>query len=314
MAIGNPFGYDHTVTVGVISGLGRQFPVAPQRSVYMLQTDAAINPGNSGGPLLNVRGEVIGINTAILSNRMANIGIGFAVPINGIRELLPQLRTGKITRGMIGVSISTQRITQRGAETMGLQRSPGRRSSRRSTENGPAAKAGVRPGDVITEFNGRKVDNDRGLVDMVVATRPGTSVPVKVVREKQAKTRNVTVGELNLEQESETEEEGAADLSQGFGLQLDDVTPALARRLRLPAGTTGALVSRGAPARPGRSRRASAKNDVIVRVGSNDVADAGSTRCASCSGCRPAAPSASTWCARPGDLRRRCARTERARR
>ena len=113
MAIGNPFGYDHTVTVGVISGLSRQFPVAPQRSVYMMQTDAAINPGNSGGPLLNVRGEVIGINTAILSNRMANIGIGFAVPINGIRELLPQLRTGKITRGMIGVSISTQRITQR---------------------------------------------------------------------------------------------------------------------------------------------------------------------------------------------------------
>ncbi len=82
MAIGNPFGYDHTVTVGVISGLSRQFQVSPGRTVYMLQTDAAINPGNSGGPLLNARGEVIGINTAILSNRMANIGIGFAVPIN----------------------------------------------------------------------------------------------------------------------------------------------------------------------------------------------------------------------------------------
>ena len=126
MAIGNPFGYDHTVTVGVVSGLSRQFPVAPQRSVYMLQTDAAINPGNSGGPLLNVRGEVIGINTAILSNRMANIGIGFAVPINGVRELLPQLRTGKITRGMIGVSISTQRITSEIAEDARPERSQGR--------------------------------------------------------------------------------------------------------------------------------------------------------------------------------------------
>jgi serine protease Do len=275
MAIGNPFGYDHTVTVGVISGLSRQFPVAPQRSVYMMQTDAAINPGNSGGPLLNVRGEVIGINTAILSNRMANIGIGFAVPINGIRELLPQLRTGKITRGMIGVSISTQRITSEVSETLGLTERKGAIVSQ-VTENGPAAKAGIRPGDVITEFNGRKVDNDRGLVDMVVATRPGTSVPVKVVREKQAKTLSVTVGELNLEQESETEDEESADLSQGFGLSLEDLTPALARRLQLPAGTTGALVVAVRPRGPA-DRASIRENDVIIRVGSNDVADADAT-------------------------------------
>ena len=105
MAIGNPFGSTtRSPWASSAAGAGSS-PVAPQRSVDMLQTDAAINPGNSGGPLLNVRGEVIGINTAILSNREGNIGIGFAVPINRVRELLPQLRTGKITRGMIGVSI-----------------------------------------------------------------------------------------------------------------------------------------------------------------------------------------------------------------
>ena len=132
MAIGNPFGYDHTVTVGVISGLSRQFQVSPGRTVYMLQTDAAINPGNSGGPLLNARGEVIGINTAILSNRMANIGIGFAVPINAVRELLPQLRTGKITRGMIGVSISAPADHRRGRRRPSASPIARARSSRAS--------------------------------------------------------------------------------------------------------------------------------------------------------------------------------------
>ena len=139
VAIGNPFRYNHTVTVGVISGLSRPFNVAPQRNVNMLQTDAAINPGNSGGPLLNVRGEVIGINTAILSNRMANIGIGFAVPINLVRELLPQLRTGKVTRGKIGVTIQASRITQEDAESMGL---PDRKGAvvREVERGGPAVE------------------------------------------------------------------------------------------------------------------------------------------------------------------------------
>ena len=137
VAIGNPFRYNHTVTVGVISGLSRPFNVAPQRNVNMLQTDAAINPGNSGGPLLNVRGEVIGINTAILSNRMANIGIGFAVPINLVRELLPQLRTGKVTRGKIGVTIQASRITQEDAESMGL---PDRQAARSCAKSSAAGR------------------------------------------------------------------------------------------------------------------------------------------------------------------------------
>jgi serine protease Do len=271
MAIGNPFGYDHTVTVGVISGLGRQFQVSPGRTVYMLQTDAAINPGNSGGPLLNARGEVIGINTAILSNRMANIGIGFAVPINAVRELLPQLRTGKVTRGMIGVSISGQRITGEVAETLGI---PDRKGAvvQSVVENGPASRAGIKAGDVIVEYNGRKVESDRSLVEMVVATRPGTTVPVKLVRNKEARSLNVTVGELDLDRETGEPEEAPTDLTRGFGLTLEDLTPALARRLRLPAGTSGAVVASVRP-RSSAERAGLRENDVIIRVGSTDVDD-----------------------------------------
>src|SRR5499426_2351815 len=108
MAIGNPFGLAHTVSVGVISATSRSSPVAEQRTASVLQTDAAINPGNSGGPLLNLRGEVIGINTAIYTDarQQGNIGIGFAIPINSVRELIPQLRSGKVSRGVIGVSVT----------------------------------------------------------------------------------------------------------------------------------------------------------------------------------------------------------------
>src|SRR5204862_4825385 len=121
MAIGNPFGYEHTVTVGVISATSRAFRVTDSRTNDMLQTDAAINPGNSGGPLLNVRGEVIGINTAIITNARneGNIGIGFAVPINTVRDLLPQLHTGKIVRRRIGVSV--QEVPRGGCEDRGAK-------------------------------------------------------------------------------------------------------------------------------------------------------------------------------------------------
>jgi serine protease Do len=272
VAIGNPFRYNHTVTVGVISGLSRPFDVGAGRRVNMLQTDAAINPGNSGGPLLNVRGEVIGINTAILSNRMANIGIGFAVPINLVRELLPQLRTGKVTRGKIGVTIQASRLTQEDADNMGL---PDRKGAvvREVERGGPAARAGLKPGDVVLEFNGRKVENDRGLVEMVVATKPGTSVPVKVMREKQPKTLSVTIAELTLGTAEAPEVTAASDLTSSFGLQLEDLTPALARRLQLPNDTSGAIVSGLKPRGPA-GRAGLAEGDVIIKVGNREVASA----------------------------------------
>src|SRR5512142_2008194 len=175
MAIGNPFGFAHTVTVGVISATKRPFQVSTGRTNDMLQTDAAINPGNSGGPLLNVRGEVIGINTAIISNSRSegNIGIGFAVPINTVRELLPQLRQGKVVRGRIGVSVAA--VPREGLEDFGLRERKGALVAT-VTGSGPAAKAGIEPGDIILEYNGRPVPNRDDLVDMVTHTKPGTSV------------------------------------------------------------------------------------------------------------------------------------------
>src|SRR5215471_226588 len=159
MAIGNPFSLAHTVSVGVISATKRPFQVTDQRSNEMLQTDAAINPGNSGGPLLNIRGEVIGINTAIISNGQSegNIGIGFAVPINTVRDLLPQLREGKVIRGRIGINV--QVVPKEGFEELfGLKTRTGAVVSS-VLPNSPAAKAGIEPGDVVVEYNGRPVPN-----------------------------------------------------------------------------------------------------------------------------------------------------------
>jgi serine protease Do len=250
MAIGNPFGYSHTVTVGVVSATGRAFRVANGRNNDMIQTDAAINPGNSGGPLLNMRGEVIGVNTAIITNARTegNIGIGFAVPINTIRDLLPQLHTGKITRGRIGVSVVE--VPREAFEDFGLKSRAGAVVAQ-VAPGGAAAKAGIEPGDVITQFNGRPVSKSDDLVKMVVATKPGTSVPIKVLRNKQEKTLNVTVEELDLEAEQNAgrrptnpdQEPPEQHTTGSFGLTLDNLSPQMARRLRVPSGQSGAVVS-----------------------------------------------------------------------
>ncbi len=273
VAIGNPFNMNHTVTVGVISALGRPFQVAPQRSVSMLQTDAAINPGNSGGPLLNVRGEVVGINTAILSDRgqASNMGIGFAVPINLVREIVPQLRTGKVTRGMIGVSI--QPVDAEAFEDLGLTSRAGAMVASVNPD-GPAGKAGVRPLDVIVEFNGKAVKDRDQLVDMVTRTKPGASVPLKVLRDGKPTALTVTVGELDLEAEAGVAtEEGDIEETAGFGIGLEDITPDIARRLELPRTTSGALVTDvepGSPAAQGGLRRF----DVITQVNGQPVTSA----------------------------------------
>ena len=251
MAIGNPFNLHHTISVGVISALGRGVGGYAGREQDMLQTDAAINPGNSGGPLLNIRGEVVGINTAIYTDqRSANIGIGFAMPINTIRELLPQLRAGKVIRGRIGVQVQRDDLNERAAKSLGLPGTSGAVISS-VNEGGPADKAGLRPGDVITEYNGKPVKDSDDLVRMVVNTKPGTTVPLKVFRSKQARSLNVTVEELNIDEEmgvrggrSEDEGEPQERLETGLGLELSPLTPELARRLRVPDGEGGAVVTR----------------------------------------------------------------------
>jgi serine protease Do len=280
MAIGNPFSLAHTVSVGVISATKRPFQVTDGRSNEMLQTDAAINPGNSGGPLLNIRGEVIGINTAIISNGRTegNIGIGFAVPINTVRDLLPQLREGRVIRGRIGVTVSA--VPREGYEDFGLKSRTGAVVG--SVLNGGAAqKGGVEPGDVITEYNGRPVPNRDELVKMVIATKPGTSVPVKVLRNKQERTLHVTVDQLDLDAEQQSQRSTRNDNSNqapetqqggGFGLTLGNVSPQIARRLQLPSGQTGALITDVDPDGPSAGQLR--MGDIVLSVNRKPVSNA----------------------------------------
>ncbi len=278
MAIGNPFGLGHTVTVGIISAIERAFPVSEGRSAQVLQTDAAINPGNSGGPLLNMRGEVIGINTAIISEGQArNIGIGFAMPINVVRELLPQLRAGKVTRGRIGVGIGP--IPADAVDEFGLKERAGA-VVLNVAPGGAAARAGLEPGDVVIAYNGKPIRNRDELVAMVTATKPGTTVPVRLVRDRQERTINVTVDELNLDAEQTAlrgdDNSGSAsrqETTSGFGITVGNVTPDVAQRLRLNRSTQGAVVMDVEPG-SAAARAGLADGDVIVRVGRENISNA----------------------------------------
>jgi serine protease Do len=280
MAIGNPFRLGHSVSVGVISALGRPFGVVG-REQNMLQTDAAINPGNSGGPLLNVRGEVVGMNTAIYTDqRSANIGIGFATPINAIRDLLPQLQNGKVVRGVIGVTVSKDHLTPETAKAFGLPNTSGALIATVSPDR-PADKAGIIPGDVVVEFGGKPVKDSDSLVAMVVNTKPGTAVPLVIFRNNQRKTITVTIDELDLDAEQTLSARrttpGPAPeptvVSPGFGMTLDPITPDIARRLDLPASAGGGAivtdVERNSPA----ARGGVIPGDVILEVNRQKVAN-----------------------------------------
>jgi serine protease Do len=279
MAIGNPFGLAHTVSVGIISAVERPFPVSEGRSAQVLQTDAAINPGNSGGPLLNLRGEVVGINTAIISGpqQSGNVGIGFAIPINIVRELLPQLREGKVTRGRIGVGIGP--VPADAVDEFGLDNRNGA-VVLNLAPGGAAARAGIEPGDVIVGYNGKPIRNRDELVAMVTATKPGTTVPMRIVRDRQEQTINITVEELDLESEASVlradNRDSAApqqETNSGFGLTLGNITPQVAQQLRLDRGTEGAVVTAVEPGSPA-ARAGLTGGDVIVRVGRDSVRNA----------------------------------------
>jgi serine protease Do len=258
VAIGNPFSLAHTVTVGVISARSRPFQPLPGREQMLLQTDAAINPGNSGGPLVNLRNEVIGVNTAILSSgpRSGNLGIGFAIPINVIKDLLPQLREGKVTRGRIGIQITE--VPKMAVEELGLKTRNGALVSM-VEKDGAAARAGMRAGDVIVEYDGKAVESTRELIEMVVSTKPGTDVPVTVVRDGKRTPLEVTVEELSFGETgpgARQPEETAA-----FGVTLGD------------ASGKGARVTRVEPRSPA-ARAGIRTGDVIIQVNRQDVATA----------------------------------------
>jgi serine protease Do len=255
VAIGNPFGLDSTVTSGIVSAKGRHIGQGPYDN--FIQTDASINPGNSGGPLINLRGEVIGINTAIFSRTGGNMGIGFAIPINLAKELLPQLRgKGKVTRGYLGVLI--QKVTPEIAESLGMERGYGALVANVS-KDGPADKAGVKVGDVIVEFDGKEVKDSAELPIIVARTTVDKKVSMKVLRDKKEVTLNVAVGELK-------DEEVVASVPEKgeLGLTVQKLTPQLAENLGLDKAD-GVVVTAVEPGSAG-DEAGVRRGDVIVEV------------------------------------------------
>src|SRR5438876_705670 len=178
LAIGSPFGFENTVTAGIVSATSRSLPEGSY--VPFIQTDAAVNPGNSGGPLFNMRGEVIGINSAIYSRTGGYMGLAFAIPIDVAKNVEDQLlKTGKVERGRLGVGI--QEVSASLARSFGLERPQGALVSTVES-NGPAEKAGVKPGDVILSFNGKPIEQASDLPPLVAQTKPGTKAEVEVWR------------------------------------------------------------------------------------------------------------------------------------
>jgi serine protease Do len=239
MAVGNPFGLGHTVTTGIISAKSRILGAGPYDD--FLQTDAAINPGNSGGPLFNMKGQVIGINTAIIAQGQ---GIGFAIPINMANELLPQLEKGKVIRGWIGVMI--QDITPELAKSFGLKSAKGVLVSD-IVKGSPAEKAGLQTGDVIRRFDGKEVENAHKLSQMAAATAPNTKIKIDLLRKGEEESISLEVGTMP--------EEGQKIISpqkeNDWGITVQELTPQLAQQLGLDPGTSGVVISdiaEGSPA------------------------------------------------------------------
>jgi serine protease Do len=226
LAIGSPFGLQKTVTAGIISAKGRSIGQGPFDD--FLQTDAAINPGNSGGPLVNMSGEVVGINSAILSRTGGNVGIGFSIPVNMAKRIYTELAAkGKVTRGWLGVSI--QPLTPELAKGFGLKEPNGVLISD-VMQASPAASAGIASGDIIIEFDKKKVDSPQELQKAVAATAPGRAVPLKVWRDKSEKTLEIKIGETPDETVALKSTNKGKSL---LGLDVRPITPELARQLNL---------------------------------------------------------------------------------
>lgn len=259
MAIGNPFGLSNTVTAGIVSAKGRSIGSGPYDD--FIQTDASINPGNSGGPLFNEHGEVVGINSAIFSQNGGNIGIGFAIPINLAKKLVPELEQhGSITRGWLGVSI--QRVTPELANSLGLTEPHGALVAE-VTGGSPAAKGGLERGDVIVGFNGKKVDESSVLPKLVAETTVGKTVPVEVMHNGKTKTLEVTIARMAEETAAAESSPEAAQKSK-WGLALRELRPEEREELKLKEGE-GVMVTNVLPDSP--AAEASVQpGDVIVEV------------------------------------------------
>jgi serine protease Do len=257
MAIGNPFGLDQTVTVGVVSAVGRS-DVGITMYEDFIQTDASINPGNSGGPLVNLSGEVIGINTAIVASGQ---GIGFAIPINMAREIADRLiGQGRVVRGWLGIGI--QELTDELAAQFGVKPEDGVLVGN-VMKDSPAEKGGLKTGDIIQEFNDTKIANVRQLQREVAKAPVDTPAKVKVIREKQPLTLTVVLGEQPSEAAAAPAEK-PAETAERFGFSVQDLTPELREQLKIQA-EAGAVVSGVEEASPA-ARAGLRAGDVIVEA------------------------------------------------
>jgi Do/DeqQ family serine protease len=272
LALGNPLGVGETVTAGIISAKGRQTELSSGSYQDFLQTDAPINRGNSGGALVNTRGELIGINTAILSpggEQGGNIGIGFAIPSNMAKSVMQQLiGKGQVRRGMLGVGI--QNATTDIASNFGLKGRAGIIITS-VTPGGPADKAGLKENDIILKMNGKDVTDTRDLRNQVAAMGPGTEVTLLIWRNNAEQQVKVRLGELTQESASSRQRPGGGNQSEGrLGLTVETITPSLARQLGVRAGTQGVVVTEVDPAGPAAEAGVQA-GDIITQVNRQPV-------------------------------------------
>ena len=258
MAIGNPFGLEQTVTTGIVSATGRAIGAGPYDD--FIQTDASINPGNSGGPLINARGQAIGINTAIFSQSGGSVGIGFAIPMTLAKSVVTQLAdSGQVTRGWLGVGI--QPVTADLAKSFGRAETTGVLVASVS-EGSPAERAGLKSGDIITEYDGRKVERSSDLPRAVAGTPVGREVRLSVVRDGMPITLTAKIAALDAKESGQAD--GGEKAKPALGLAVQPLTPALAQQLGVSAkqGLVVQNVQEGSPAAEAGFER----GDVIVEV------------------------------------------------
>ena len=270
LAIGNPFGIGETVTSGIVSGKGRRVGILSDVNGFenFIQTDAAINPGNSGGALIDIDGRVIGINTAILSRSGGFQGVGLAVPANLVSQVAESLvKNGKVVRGFLGVNV--QDITPALADSFGLKSRAGALVAE-VTPDSPAAKAGIKEGDVITQFNGTPVVDANGLTFQVTAVAPDTKVNLEVLRDGKPEKLDATTGQRpgrkgDISEVASTDDEGVLN-----GVAVEDLTPDARREMHLPNRLKGAVVSEVAPD-SASARAGLSAGDVILEINRHRV-------------------------------------------
>ncbi len=265
LAIGSPFGFDATVTAGIVSAKGRSLP--SDNYVPFIQTDVAINPGNSGGPLFNMDGEVIGINSQIYSRSGGFMGLSFAIPIEMAVDVANQIKeTGKVSRGWLGVLI--QEVTRELAESFGMDNPHGALVAR-VLENSPAAEAGIEVGDVIVEFNGKKVIRSSALPPMVGRAKVGDESNVTVIRDRRSQKIDVLIAQLptTITQAAYTPPESEAGVNTALGMKVERLSEQARERIKVEAGVEVTEVEVTGPA----SDAGIQKGDVITMIDNREI-------------------------------------------